>query len=126
MIPLAVKAIKEGSGSPRTPPGAAGTAVASFLAGRAPLTAQAVAGETTFIDAVHLAINTIMPNDFSSWDTIDELVQLEPAGAGALGSCRVCARRSGTRTTIGSAAGPDQDLHDRQEHDHEQQRPEQP
>jgi hypothetical protein len=47
-------------------------------------------------------------------------------GAGALGSCRVCARLSGARTTIRSAAGPGQDLHDRQEHDHEQQRPEQP
>src|SRR4029453_10750922 len=27
-----------------------------------------------------------MPNEFSSWDTIDELVPQEPAGAGALGS----------------------------------------
>jgi hypothetical protein len=113
----------------RTPPGAAGTPVASFLAGRAPLTAQAAPGETTFVDAVHLAINTIMPNDFSYWDTLDELV---PAGAGrcwrpwvCLGSCRVCARLSGARTMIRSVAGPDQDLHDRQEHDHEQQRPEQ-
>jgi len=60
--------------------------VASFLAGRAPLTAQAAPGETTFVDAVHLAINTIMANDFSYWDTLDELVQQEPAGAGALGS----------------------------------------
>ena len=38
------------------------------------------------VDAVHLAINTIMANDFSYWDTLDELVQQEPAGAGALGS----------------------------------------
>ena len=45
MIPLAVTAIKEGFRiSPYTPPGAAGTAVASFLAGRAPLTAQAAPG----------------------------------------------------------------------------------
>jgi hypothetical protein len=42
------------------------------------------------------------------------------------GSCRVCARLSGARTTIGSTAGPDQDLRDRQEHDHAQQRPDQP
>jgi hypothetical protein len=41
----------------------------------APLTAQAAPGETTFVDAVQLAINTIMPNDFSSWGTMDELVQ---------------------------------------------------
>ena len=104
--------------------------MASFLAGRAPLTAQAAPGETTFVDAVHLAINTIMPNDFSSWDTIDELVQQEPAGCWrpwvCPRSCRVCARLSGAGTTIRSAAGPDQDLHDRQEHDHAQQRPEQP
>jgi hypothetical protein len=37
-----------------------------------------------------------------------------------LGSCRVCARRSRGRRMIRSVAGPDQDLHDRQEHDHEQ------
>jgi hypothetical protein len=60
--------------------------VASLLAGRASLTAQAAPGETTFLDAVRLAINTIMPNDFWSWDSIDELVQQVPAGAGALGS----------------------------------------
>jgi hypothetical protein len=113
-----------------SPPGAAGTAVASFLAGRAPLT-PAAPGETTLVDAVQLAINTIMPNDVSSWDTIDELVPQEPAGRCwrpwvCLGSCRVGARRSGARTTIRSVAGPDQDLHDRQEHDHAQQRPAQP
>jgi hypothetical protein len=45
---------------------------------------------------------------------------------GCFRSCRVCGWLSGARTTIGSAAGPDQDLHDRQEHDHEQQRPDQP
>ena len=40
------------------------------------------AGETKFVDAVHLEINTITPNDFSYWETIDEVVQREPAGAG--------------------------------------------
>jgi hypothetical protein len=35
----------------------AGTPVASFLAGRAPLAGQAAAGETRFVDAVHLAMN---------------------------------------------------------------------
>jgi hypothetical protein len=38
-------------------PGTAGTPVASFLAGRAPLAGQAAAGETRFVDAVHLAMN---------------------------------------------------------------------
>ena len=31
---------------------------------------------------MHLEINTVTPNDFSYWETIDELVQQEPAGAG--------------------------------------------
>ena len=102
MIPLAVKAIMEGFRISSYTPGA----------------------------AVQLVINTIMPNDLLvQGHTIDELVQQEPAGAGPwvwLGSCRVCARLSGARTTIRSVAGPDQDLHDRQEHDHAQQRPAQP
>ena len=38
--------------------------------------------ETRFVDAVHLAMNTIPPNDFGYWETIDEVVQQEPAGAG--------------------------------------------
>jgi hypothetical protein len=46
VIPLAVKAIKEGFPDllVPAPSGAAGTVVASFLAGRAPLTAQAAPG----------------------------------------------------------------------------------
>jgi hypothetical protein len=63
-------------------PGAMGTAVGSFLAGRAPLAGAVERPETTFVDAVHLEINTVTPNDFSFWETIDELVQQEPAGAG--------------------------------------------
>lgn len=63
-------------------PGATGTAVASFLAGQAPLARAAATVETTFVDAVHLEFNTIPPNDFSYWETIDELVQQEPVGAG--------------------------------------------
>ena len=71
------------SASTPTRPGAAGTAVASFLAGRAPLAgARRRAGETEFVDAVHLAMNTIPPNDFGFWETIDEVIQQEPAGAG--------------------------------------------
>lgn len=62
--------------------GAEGTAVASFLAGRAPLAGPAAPVETTFVDAVRMPINTIAPNDFSYWETIDELVQQEPAGSG--------------------------------------------
>jgi hypothetical protein len=78
----AVEAIKAGFKIYPYTPGATGTAVASFLAGRAPLAAQAAPVETTFIDAVQLAFNTIPPNDFAYWETIDELVQQEPVGAG--------------------------------------------
>ena len=56
--------------------------MASFLAGRAAAGRRAGTRETTFVDAVHLEINTITPNDFSFWETIDELVQREPAGSG--------------------------------------------
>ena len=78
----AVEAIKAGFRISPYTPGAAGTAVGSFLAGRAPMAAPAAKPETRFVDAVHLAMNTIPPNDFAYWETIDELVQQEPAGAG--------------------------------------------
>ena len=64
-------------------PGAAGTSVASFLAGREPLAGpEAAAEETVFVDAKHLAMNTIAPNDFGFWETINEVIQQEPAGSG--------------------------------------------
>ncbi len=78
----AVAAVKGGVRVYPYTPGAMGTAVGSFLAGRAPLAGAVATPETTFVDAVHLEINTITPNDFSFWETIDELVQQEPAGAG--------------------------------------------
>ncbi len=78
----AVAAIKEGFRIYPWTPGGSGTAVASFLDGRQPLAGAPEPGETTFVDAVHLEINTITPNDFSYWETIDEVVQREPAGAG--------------------------------------------
>jgi hypothetical protein len=53
----AVEAIKQGFRIYPYTPGTAGTPVASFLAGRAPLAGQAAAGETRFVDAVHLAMN---------------------------------------------------------------------
>jgi hypothetical protein len=78
----AVAAVKSGFRIYPYAPGASGTAVATFLAGKAPLSAPAERPGTTFVDAVHLAVNTIAPNDFSYWELIDELVQQEPAGAG--------------------------------------------
>ena len=78
----AVAALKAGVRVYPYTPGAMGTAVGSFLAGRAPLARAVERPETQFVDAVHLEINTVVPNDFSFWETIDELVQSEPAGAG--------------------------------------------
>jgi hypothetical protein len=95
----AVEAIKAGFKIYPYTPGAAGTAVASFLAGRALLAGPAAVSETRFVDAVHLEINTVTPNDFSFWETIDELVQQEPAGAGdpeILGQLAAVGIRKGT------------------------------
>jgi hypothetical protein len=78
----AVAAIKAGFRISAYTAGATGTAVGSFLAGRAPMAAAGPKPETRFVDAVHLAMNTIPPNDYAYWETIDELVQREPAGAG--------------------------------------------
>ena len=78
----AVAAVKQGFRIYPFTPGGSGTAVGSFLAGRQPMAAEPEVGETTFVDAVHLKINTITPNDFSFWESIDEVVQREPAGAG--------------------------------------------
>ena len=38
--------------------------------------------ETRFIEGSGVAVNTIPPNDFGYWETINALVQQEPAGAG--------------------------------------------
>ncbi len=63
-------------------PGGQGTAVASFLAGHAPLAPPQPKPETVFIEGSRVSFNTIPPNDFGYWNLIDRLVQDEPAGAG--------------------------------------------
>jgi hypothetical protein len=77
-----VKAIRSGFRVSPYVPGAQGTAVASFLAGYAPLGAAKPVPETRFIEASGLEVNTIFPNDYGFWETIDELVQQEPPEAG--------------------------------------------
>jgi hypothetical protein len=62
--------------------GAEGTAIASFLAGEAPLAAMPELPETRFIEGSGKAFNTIPPNDYSYWEAINEVVQAEPAEAG--------------------------------------------
>jgi hypothetical protein len=63
-------------------PGGAGTAVASFLAGRAPMAQEQTFPDTPFIEGSGVAFNTVPPIDFGYWDVINELVQAEPVGAG--------------------------------------------
>ena len=77
-----VQAIRSGFRISPYAPGAQGTAVATFLAGTAPLGAPAAVPETRFIEGSGVAVNTIPPNDFGYWETINALVQQEPAGAG--------------------------------------------
>jgi hypothetical protein len=62
--------------------GARGTAVASYLAGRAPYTEAPRATRTRFIEGSGVPVNTVPPNDFSFWTLVDDLVQREPVGAG--------------------------------------------
>jgi hypothetical protein len=63
-------------------PGAEGTAVATYLAGEAPLAADAEIPETKFVEGSGKAFSTIAPNDYSYWELINEVVQAEPADAG--------------------------------------------
>jgi hypothetical protein len=63
-------------------PGAQGTAIGTFLGGGVQLGAVPPAAETKFVEGSGVAFNTIPPNDFSYWESVHELVQQEPAGAG--------------------------------------------
>jgi hypothetical protein len=79
-IPL--EAIRNGFRVSPYVPGAQGTAVGSFLAGHAPLGASKEVPETHFVEASGLEMNTVFPNDYSFWETVNELVQEEPPEAG--------------------------------------------
>jgi hypothetical protein len=63
-------------------PGAAGTAVASFLAGDAPLGAAKEVPKTNFVESSGVSFNTLFPGDYGFWDVINELIQQEPPEAG--------------------------------------------
>lgn len=62
-------------------PGAQGTSVAAYLTGAAQLGAVQPVPETRFIEGSGRSFNTIPPNDYSFWETINGLVQQEPPGA---------------------------------------------
>ena len=78
---IPVEAIRNGVRVYPYTPGAFGTAVGSFLAGRSPLGAAGRAPETRFVEASGMAINTLFPNDFGFWEVVNDLVQQEPPEA---------------------------------------------
>jgi hypothetical protein len=77
-----VEAIRNGLRISPYVPGAQGTAVATFLAGATPLGAVPSVRETLFFEGSGVPFNTVPPNDFSYWETVNSAVQREPAGAG--------------------------------------------
>jgi hypothetical protein len=77
-----VEAIRNGFRVSPYLPGAQGTAVGTFLAGDAPLGAAKPVPETRFVEGSGTSFNTIPPNDFTYWETVNSAVQREPAGAG--------------------------------------------
>jgi len=78
-----VEAVRQGVRLSPYQPGAQGTAVATYLTGGvAHLEAPLPVPETRFIEGCGRSFNTIPPNDYSYWDTINTLVQQEPPGAG--------------------------------------------
>jgi hypothetical protein len=77
-----IEAIRAGFRISRYVPGAAGTAVATFLAGGSPLAPAPEIAEPTFIEGSGVSFNTIPPVDSTYWENVDALVQQEPAAAG--------------------------------------------
>ena len=78
---LAVDTVRSGLRISKYVPGTQGTAIATFLAGKAPLAPLPTPTETHFTEGTGLPINTIPANDFTYWELINGLVQQEPAGA---------------------------------------------
>ena len=78
----AAAAIRAGVRISRYQPGAQGTAIATFLAGEAPLAPLPPEPEIRFVECSGMSFNTVPPNDFTYWEMVNGLVQQEPAGAG--------------------------------------------
>jgi len=79
---IPVEAIRNGFRISPYAPGVQGTAVATFLAGRAPLGAVPPAPDARFVEGSGMSFNTVPPNDFTYWESVDRVVQQEPASAG--------------------------------------------
>ena len=60
-------------------PGGYGTSIATALEGKVRLEANPPIPPTKFVEASGKSFNTIPPNDFSYFEMINELVQMEPA-----------------------------------------------
>jgi len=60
-------------------PGGAGTSIATALTGKVMLAPDPPVPETKFVEASGKSFNTIPPNDFSYFEMVNQLVQLEPA-----------------------------------------------
>jgi hypothetical protein len=77
-----VEAIRTGFRVSPYVPGAQGSAVASFLAGRGPLGAAKEVPETRFVESSGVEFNTLFPGDYGFWEQVNELVQQEPPESG--------------------------------------------
>jgi hypothetical protein len=62
-------------------PGGYGTSIATVLAGQVRLQPNPPIPPTKFIEGSGKSFNTIPPSDFSYFETLDKLVQLEPANS---------------------------------------------
>ncbi len=77
----AVEVIKRHTRIYRYQPGGAGTSIAEFLAGRAPLARLEAPPAQVFHEGSGKVMNTIPPGDFSAFEFLNEVVQQEPATA---------------------------------------------
>ncbi|PQO44520.1 DUF1254 domain-containing protein [Blastopirellula marina] len=74
-----VKTIREQTKIYPYQPGGIGTPIASFLEGKAPLAKPKAPTPTVFHEGSGKAMNTIPPNDWKFFETLNEVVQYEPA-----------------------------------------------
>ena len=61
------------------------------------------APETRFVEASGTSFNTIPPNDYGYWETVDELIQQEPPSGAATPSCWACSPASASSTASRSS-----------------------
>ena len=77
----AVAAIKQGLKIYPYTPGGIGTSIATALEGKVRLAVNPTPPPTKFVEASGKSFNTVPPNDFSYFEMLDKLVQLEPAAS---------------------------------------------